>query len=192
MAGAGARLQSRTSTSDRLYHSPAWSRGLLQSQPVRDTTLPGSARLALLSALLEPPSWSTERPVFIPTPEEAAHATALASNHSWGFPSTTPRHPPTPVPHPLQGQWLPVTTMAVPPSLSPSPALPLECWGSIPMGLGAAGMEHTDSGYFRNRLGCYFHAESHLQLLPCTDKWQLCSPPAQCPALAPRHCMGER
>lgn len=177
-------------TSDKLHRSPAWSQGLLLSQPGRGTALPGSARLVLRSALLDLPSRRRERPVFIPAPEEAACATALAGKHSWGFPSTAPRHPPTPVPHPLQGQWVPVATMAVPTSLSPSPALPPERWGSIPVRLGVAGMERTGSGYFRYKPGCYFHAESCLQLLPRTDERQLCSPPARCPTLAAGHRTG--
>lgn len=139
--------------------------------------------------LLDPPSWSTEGPVFIPTPEKAARATTLAGKRCWGFPSAAPRRPPTPVLHPLRGRWwLLVTTMAIPVSLSPPPALLPEHWGSIPVGLGVSGMERTDSGHFRNWLGCYFHAESHLQLFPGTDKWQLRSPPAQHPAPAPGRC----
>jgi len=182
MAGAGAGLQSRTSTSDRLHLSPAWLRGLSQGQPTWDAALPGSARPALCSALLDPPSWSTERHVFIPAPEDVARAATPAGKRSPGFPSTAPRRPPTPVPHPSWGRWLPVTTMAVPASLSLSPALPPGCWGSIPGGLGAASTEGGGSGYFRNRLGCSFL----LQLLPHTDKRQLRSPPA----LAPRRCTG--
>lgn len=64
-----------------------------------------------------------------------------------------------------------VTTMAV------SAPFPDHC-GSIPAGLRAASMEHTDSGHFKKRLDCSFREESHLHLLPSTDKWQLHSSPA--------------
>lgn len=77
-------LSCRTSTFNRLHHSPAWSQGLSRNQPGRDTALPGPACLALCSALLHLPAWSTERHLFIQTPEEAACAAALAGKPSAG------------------------------------------------------------------------------------------------------------
>lgn len=184
-------LSCRTSTFNRPHYFPAWSQGLSRNQRGRDTALPGSACLALCSALLhlllqpgaqrgtfssEPRRRQLVQLLWLANPvlEVSQHYTAPLSHACL---------------HPLWGWGVLVTTMDVP--LSHSPALPLEHYSSIPAGLRADSMEQTDSGHFRRRLGCYLHAEDGLQPLLHTDKQQLHSLPTQHRSPAPRLCLGQ-
>lgn len=174
---------------------PCLEPGASQSQADRDKALPGSACLALHSWLCVPGSvLSTAAPVspehgetpFHPSPRGAARAAALPGTPSWRCPRAALHPSPVPVCTPCgAGEgWYPLWVSLCPPPCTATGALQQH-----PCRLQGRQHEEMNSGYSRERLGYYLHAEDGLQLLFHTDKQQLCSLPVQHPAPAPGLCV---
>lgn len=184
MAGGGVELQDQ-----RLQRAPSFSclelgalaKPTRQGQSPAWLCMPGSVLSAAAPASLE----HREAP-FHPKPQRRQLVQLLGLAN----PAEVSQHCTAPLshacPHPLWGWGVLVTTMDVP--LPLSPALPLQQHPRRPQ---RDSTEQMGSGHFRERLGCYLHAEDGLQLILHTDKQQLCCLPAPHPAPAPGLCMGQ-